>query len=70
MGYNVFISNEIREIDDADITVLPGVGAFKACIDNIHQLDLYDILNDQALDKGKPILGTCVGMQLMANKSF
>ena len=70
LGYEVIITNQKKFIDNADIIVLPGVGAFKSCIDNIKQFGLDEILNEQVLKRGKPILGICVGMQLMATRSF
>ncbi len=54
---------------DADRIVLPGVGAFKHCMDNLAAIDgLVDALNDATDPSGaaKPFLGICVGMQLMA----
>jgi imidazole glycerol-phosphate synthase subunit HisH len=63
------ISNNDRDISDADVLILPGVGAFKACIDNLRRHNLDQILNEAVLGNHKPILGICVGMQLMADIS-
>ena len=52
----------------ADRIVLPGVGAFGACAANLRALDgLEAALADAALERGRPFLGICVGMQLMAD---
>ncbi len=69
LGYNVKISRSENEIDNADALVMPGVGAFKEAIDNIKSLNLKSILDKNALQSGKPVLGICVGMQLMASFS-
>jgi glutamine amidotransferase len=52
----------------ADRIVLPGVGAFGACAANLRAADgLEAALADAALERGRPFLGICVGMQLMAD---
>jgi glutamine amidotransferase len=48
---------------------MPGVGAFAEAINNIDQLNLKPLLNDEVLRKKKPVLGICIGMQLMADVS-
>ena len=70
LGYNrLRISDKEEEINNADVLILPGVGAFEACITNLIQRNLVPILNDQVIIKKKPILGICVGMQLLASYS-
>lgn len=52
----------------ADRIVLPGVGAFKHCIDNLSAIDgMIAALNARVRGAGAPFLGICVGMQLMAD---
>ena len=63
------ISREISDINLADALILPGVGAFDHCISNLNKYNLTTILNEAVLIKKKPILGICVGMQLMADFS-
>lgn len=58
-----------HEILKADKIVLPGVGHFKKAIENLKHLGIYDALNEAVLIKKKPILGICLGMQLMAKES-
>jgi len=65
----VKISNQPNDFFAADALILPGVGAFKTCISNLRQLHLDEILNEAVLAKHKPILGICLGMQLMADVS-
>ncbi|MFA6400843.1 MAG: imidazole glycerol phosphate synthase subunit HisH [Salinivirgaceae bacterium] len=64
-----FISSEAAEILTADKLILPGVGHFKKAMDNLRQLQLLDVLNEAVLVNKKPILGICLGMQLLANSS-
>ena len=70
LGYNkVNVSKDYKEIYDADAIILPGVGAFDACMTNLRKFKLNEILDELVLVKAKPILGICVGMQLMATSS-
>jgi glutamine amidotransferase len=51
-------------IADADAVVLPGVGAFGACMAALRDADLEDAV-EEAVDSGRPFLGICVGMQML-----
>jgi glutamine amidotransferase len=64
-----FISSDISELKSADRFILPGVGAFDATMQNLNQSGLLAILNEEVLEKGKKILGICVGMQILAESS-
>jgi imidazole glycerol-phosphate synthase subunit HisH len=55
-------------IADADAVVLPGVGAFGACMAALRDADLEDAVED-AVDSGRPFLGICVGMQMLFDAS-
>lgn len=55
-------------IADADGVVLPGVGAFGACMDALRSVGLERPAHD-AVDSGRPFLGICVGMQMLFTKS-
>ena len=63
------ISSNPTDIINADKLILPGVGHFHKAMQNIRDLNLEDALNEFALVKKKPILGICLGMQLMAKTS-
>ena len=63
------ISSDPKIIANADKLILPGVGHFKKAMENLVTLDLLDMLNQVVLEKRKPILGICLGMQLMAKTS-
>lgn len=69
IGYNYKISSSIEEINKADKLILPGVGAFDRGMANLKELNLIDIIKEKVLIKSTPILGICLGMQLMTNKS-
>ena len=55
-------------IADADAVVLPGVGAFGACMAALRQADLEEPV-EAAVDSGRPFLGICVGMQMLFQSS-
>ena len=68
VGYRAQITRETAVIGEAEGVVLPGVGAFGACMDNLKRLDLVGAVCD-AIDSGRPFLGICVGMQLLFEES-
>jgi glutamine amidotransferase len=67
---NVKISNDIKEIKNASHLILPGVGAFGAAMHNIKKYIPLEALENEVLQKKKPFLGVCVGMQVMASNSL
>ena len=70
LGYQrIKISSQPQDISTATALVLPGVGAFEACMQNLRDRHLVEVLNEAVLVNQIPILGICVGMQLMANFS-
>jgi len=68
LGYNAEIVDNPNLISKYDKLVLPGVGAFKVCIDNLYKTNFVKALNQQVLIEKKPILGICLGMQVMAKE--
>ena len=54
----------------ADKLILPGVGAFADGMKNLHHLGLIKVLNSLVIEQKKPILGICLGFQLMAKESY
>lgn len=68
-GEEILVSNKKEDIKKADAIVLPGVGAFGEGIANLKKYDLIKTLNEEVLDKKKPFLGICLGMQLLAKES-
>lgn len=68
-GGRPFISSEPRDVEKAKRIILPGVGHFATAIQNLCLLNLIAPLNDAALNKKIPLMGICLGMQLMACSS-
>jgi glutamine amidotransferase len=69
LNVNALISSDADDIRSADKIILPGVGHFKKAMESLRSLGLIDVLNKEVLMKKKPILGICLGMQLMSKKS-
>jgi glutamine amidotransferase len=70
LGYNSKVSNEKSEIEKASHLVLPGVGSFSRAVQKIDGIrNLRPVLNDVVLSKNTPILGICLGMQLLLSSS-
>lgn len=65
----VQITHQPDEIRTADKLILPGVGHFDRGMANLKQSGLVDVLNEQILVHKKPILGICLGMQMMTRGS-
>ncbi|MBN2425570.1 MAG: imidazole glycerol phosphate synthase subunit HisH [Calditrichaceae bacterium] len=64
-----FITSDKSEIKRADKIILPGVGNFRHGMENLKSMSLYEILNYKVLEEDTPILGICLGMQLLTNYS-
>ncbi len=69
LGYDSVISSEKRIIDDAKKIILPGVGSFDTGMNNLFDKGLIDVLNKKALVDKVPVLGICLGAQLMCKSS-
>lgn len=69
LDIDVRIIEHASEIDDVDKIILPGVGAFDRAMSELHRRDLIVPLNEAVLVKKKPVLGICLGMQLLAKSS-
>lgn len=69
IGTSHVVSSDPRELEDCDKIVLPGVGHFDLAMQNLERRNLVQPLQDLALDRKKPILGICLGMQLMCSES-
>lgn len=70
LGESYVITNNKNEIATADKIILPGVGAFGEAMKNLHELDLINIIRQEVLENKKPLLGICLGMQLLAQKGY
>jgi len=69
IGYKSEITNDISIIETAEKLILPGVGSFDRAMNNLEELNLIDVLKTKVIKEKTPILGICLGMQLMANNS-
>jgi|AACY02.9.fsa_nt_gi imidazole glycerol phosphate synthase, glutamine amidotransferase subunit len=70
LGHNVSLSNEKKSFENATHLILPGVGSFEAGMSNINNLKLKDIITEKVKKKNIPILGICLGMQLLASEGY
>jgi imidazole glycerol-phosphate synthase subunit HisH len=69
IGCEVTITSNCLDVINSEKIVLPGVGNFQKAVENLKELKLWDALNEVVLEKKIPILGICLGMQLMTNQS-
>ena len=69
IGAAVTITMDPRAVARAECLVLPGVGAFGVGMQNLHARGLVDALNEAVLGRRAPLLGICLGMQLLADAS-
>ena len=70
VGFTVRRTDKREVIESSDAIVLPGVGAFGDAMENLKRLGLVDTLKREILDKRKPFLGICLGLQLLFEKSY
>lgn len=64
------IVSEANDLDTVTHIILPGVGAFPEGMRNLQELDFVDAIYKNVLEAGKPFLGICLGMQLLATVGF
>lgn len=69
LGQDAVITADSKVLDEASHLILPGVGAFGDAVNNLRERGLVEVLEEQVFRKGKPILGICLGLQLMAKSS-
>jgi glutamine amidotransferase len=69
LNVHVEIASKQSQFDDVTHLILPGVGAFDWAISKLNDSGLREILDTFVLEKRIPILGVCVGMQIMASQS-
>ena len=69
IGAEAFVSGDAAELAKADRLVLPGVGAFGDAAEKLRRSGLDIFVKEQAA-AGKPLLGICLGMQLLFEKSY
>lgn len=69
VGCDAVVTSDAEKIKSADRLILPGVGAARDAIENLKKKELWQLILDQAA-AGKPLLGICLGMQLLFDKSL
>lgn len=69
LGYETVLTKDHETILGADLTILPGVGAFNAAMEKLIENDMVDVIKKRAAS-GKPLLGICLGMQLLFDASY
>ena len=69
IGQEVKVTDDADEIRKADKIILPGVGAFEDAVKKLKKTGLDLVLKEEA-EKGKPVMGICLGMQMLFERSF
>ena len=69
IGINSILTNDIEKIKQMDKLILPGVGAFDVGMQRLKESGLADAIKKHAVEEQKPLLGICLGMQLLGRKS-
>lgn len=69
IGEDVMVTSDKNVISKADKLILPGVGAFSDAAKALRETGMYDVVK-QEVAKGKPLLGICLGMQMLLTKSY
>ncbi|MEL4107072.1 imidazole glycerol phosphate synthase subunit HisH [Oscillospiraceae bacterium WX1] len=69
IGQDAAVTNSAAVLQNSDRIILPGVGAFEDAARKLRNSGLYDVVTAQARS-GKPLLGVCLGMQLLFEKSY
>lgn len=69
LGYEALICDHGQELASVEGIVLPGVGAFGQAMKNLAERELKHRLTEEVIEKKKPFLGICLGMQLIAEES-
>jgi glutamine amidotransferase len=68
VGHEALVTSEPAKILDADKVVLPGVGAFADCMENLARMGLVDTVH-RVVGSGRPFMGICLGLQLLFDES-
>lgn len=69
LNISSIIASSPEELLDAERIILPGVGAFDWAMKRLNESGLREALDEAVIREGKPVLGICVGMQIMARRS-
>lgn len=69
LGVPVTVASDAQALSQAERIVLPGVGAFDWAMSRLNDSGLRSALDHLVLEQGRPVIGICVGMQMMAQRS-
>ena len=69
IGQEAFVSGDPAELSKADRLILPGVGAFEDAAKKLRETGMDAFVRQQAAE-GKPLMGICLGMQMLFEKSY
>lgn len=69
LGYTGILTSDPKVIERSKKIILPGVGHYKKAMENIHSLGLDDVIKESVSNIGIPLLGICLGMQLLLSHS-
>ena len=70
VGGDVIISNDVRDIVSAQRVIIPGVGSYADGAKNLKAWGLVDVIRKASLENERPVLGICLGMQLLSSKGY
>lgn len=69
LGMAHCLASDADALESASHIILPGVGAFDHAMQSLNDSGMREVLNTLVLDEGRPVLGICVGMQMLATAS-
>ena len=69
IGEDAVVTTDEKVLFNADHIILPGVGAFKDAADKLRRTGMYELVKELAA-RGKPLMGICLGMQMLFDKSY
>ncbi|TDH23366.1 imidazole glycerol phosphate synthase subunit HisH [Segetibacter sp. 3557_3] len=69
VGIDSQVSGSVADLENAGKIILAGVGAFDTCMQNLQRSGLRDVLDSKVIKEKTPVLGICVGMQMLTHKS-
>ena len=70
IGHDTIVTSAPEDICAADRIILPGVGSFEQGMENLRKFNLLKTLHNEVIGKKKPILGICLGMQLVFSTGY
>tara|TARA_Y100000310_G_scaffold342964_1_gene448500 strand:- start:1998 stop:2597 length:600 start_codon:yes stop_codon:yes gene_type:complete len=69
LGESIVISDDIKVISKSDAIILPGVGSFNDGMKNLQRKNLLSLLDKEVIEKNKPYLGICLGLEFLVKQS-